>query len=106
MEFLVIGLMVPLLIMILALNGLGFQRHKMACQAFAWQALRQVSLHTDESLSAIEWRLHSLAIQEETTFKINPGDLKFSIAGEIKSGQVVTVTARLNRSQASASMRL
>ena len=105
-EFIVFGLLVPLIALSLGMNGLGSQRHQIVCQLFAWQAVRQIADHSDEPKDEIVTRLNSLAIAKETSLNLDPGDLRFTIEGELASGSVVSVRAQLGQSAAKASIRM
>ena len=105
-EFIVFGLLVPLIALSLGMNGLGSQRHQIVCQLFAWQAVRQIADHADEPKDEIVTRLNSLAIAKETSLNLDPGDLRFTIEGELASGSVVSVRAQLGQSAAKASIRM
>jgi hypothetical protein len=105
-EFIVFGLLVPLIALSLGMNGLGSQRHQIVCQLFAWQAVRQIADHAEEPKDEIVSRLNSLAIAKETSLNLDPGDLRFTIEGELASGSVVTVRAQLGQSAAKASIRM
>ena len=105
-EFIVFGLLVPLIALSLGMNGLGTQRHQIVCQLFAWQAVRQIADHADEPKDEIVTRLNSLAIAKETSLNLDPGDLRFTIEGELASGSVVSVRAQLGQSAAKASIRM
>jgi len=105
-EFIVFGLLVPLIALSLGMNGLGSQRYQIACQLFAWQAVRQIADHAHEPKDEIVTRLNSLAIAKETSLNLDPGDLRFTIEGELASGSVVTVRSQLGQSAAKASIRM
>ena len=105
-EFIVFGLLVPLIALSLGMNGLGSQRHQIVCQLFAWQAVRQIADHADEPKDEIVTRLNTLAIAKETSLNLDPGDLRFTIEGELASGSVVSVRAQLGQSAAKASIRM
>jgi hypothetical protein len=105
-EFIVFGLLVPLIALSLGMNGLGSQRHQIVCQLFAWQAVRQIADHAEEPKDEIVSRLNSLAIAKETSLNLDPGDLRFTIEGELASGSVVTVRSQLGQSAAKASIRM
>ena len=105
-EFIVFGLLVPLIALSLGMNGLGSQRHQIVCQLFAWQAVRQIADHADEPKDEIVTRLNSLAIAKETSLNLDPGDLRFTIEGELASGSVVSVRAQLGQSAAKAAIRM
>jgi hypothetical protein len=105
-EFIVFGLLVPLIALSLGMNGLGSQRHQIVCQLFAWQAVRQIAEHADEPKDEIVTRLNFLAIAKETSLSLDPGDLRFTIEGELASGSVVSVRAQLGQSAAKAAIRM
>lgn len=105
-EFIVLCLLIPLIILNFGLGGFSAQRRQIACQNFAWQAVRVVEIHALEPLSELEFRLHSLAIASEANFNIEPGDLRFTIAGDVYPGQLVTVNAFIGKSKASATIRI
>ena len=105
-EFIVFGLLVPLIALSLGMNGLGSQRHQIVCQLFAWQAVRQIADQADQPKDEIVSRLNSLAIAKEASLNLDPGDLRFTIVGELTSGNVVSVRAQLGQSAAEASIRM
>lgn len=106
LEFLVLCLLIPLLILNFGLEGFSAQRRQLACQNFAWQAVRVIELHPLEQLPELEYRLHSLAIASESDFNIEPGDLRFKILGDVSPGSLVTVNAYISRSRATATIRI
>jgi hypothetical protein len=105
-DFIFLGLLIPLLALSMGMNGLGSQRHQIVCQIFAWQAVRQIADHSDESRDEVVSRLTSLAMAKESSLNLDPGDLRFLIEGKLESGEVVTVRADLGQSSATASMRI
>ena len=105
-EFIVFGLVVPLIALSLGMNGLGSQRHQIVCQLFAWQAVRQIADHADQPKDEIVSRLNSLAIAKEASLNLDPGELRFTVEGELASGNVVSVRAELGQSAAKASIRM